>query len=115
METGFDFLKITEAMEMDAEDIRHLMDLYQPELTRDIASLEEDLVLHAWAQAAGKLHKMKGDAANLCLPALADLLTQMETAANNRDAQAAAAQLSELKDMKHRFDAAYFNYVNGMT
>ena len=107
---SFDFNRIADEMEMTREDILHLMSLYGPELRRDFEALNTALGQMEWRQLKEVLHKMKGDAANLCLCPLAARFKEMEQAAQARDASALAAGLTEALQLSGTLWEAFRDY-----
>ncbi len=122
---SFDFNRIADEMEMTREDILHLMSLYGPELRRDFEALNTALGQMEWRQLKEVLHKMKGDAANLCLCPLAAQFKEMEQAAQARahaqthegfqaaqarDASALAAGLTEALQLSGTLWEAFRDY-----
>lgn len=95
MSTLFDFNDIIHRMDMDKEDIVHLMTVYEPELHKDFEELIKNASDEGWDSLSGKLHKMKGDAANLCLTPLSSLLARMEETAAEKNRKALAKQICE--------------------
>jgi len=97
---------------MDPEDILHLMTIYKTELQKDLSELEDDVSKLNWPLIKSKLHKMKGDAANLCLANLSDLFAAMETFAQNRDSDNLESQLVSLELLKLQFISAFDQYAS---
>lgn len=110
MNSTFDFKLISVSMEMDAEDILHLMNLYQGEIQKDLRELEQELETINWKAVKNKLHKMKGDAANLCLDSLADAFAQMERYASTNDSVALTRHLDLIRDMDKMLWTAFHDY-----
>lgn len=110
MEPAFDFNLITEEMGMDPEDILHLMTIYQAEFQKDLSEFEEFLANQNWAMIKSKLHKMKGDAANLCLSSLADTFLNMENTSSIKDAEQLSTQLHSVQIIKSQFLSDFHKY-----
>lgn len=106
----FDFNQITIDMEMDQEDILHLMTIYQQELRKDLTELSVGLTEQDWLQIKSKLHKMKGDASNLCLLPLAESFTAMEHACQDRNAPLLQNQLDAVQSLSGQFTSAFQSY-----
>jgi len=106
----FDFDRIVEEMEMEPEDILHLMTIYQDEFQKDLNELERNLSECNWLLIKNKLHKMKGDAANLCLKPLAETFAAMENSSENKDSQFLCIQLDTVKTIRTQFHSAFQNY-----
>lgn len=71
--------RLAEAMDMDPDDIRHLMSVYRPELQKDLSAASELMENQDWAAFRLKLHKLKGDAADLCFQRFSKLAAEMES------------------------------------
>lgn len=106
----FDFYQITVDMEMDQEDILHLMTIYQQELQKDLTELSAGLSEQDWLQIKNKLHKMKGDASNLCLLPLAESFTAMERTCQDRDIPHLRTQLNAAQSLSVQFTSAFQSY-----
>lgn len=106
----FDFDRIAADMEMEQEDVLHLMSIYRPELQRDFQTLKAALEKREWKRVKEVLHKMKGDAANLCLSPLSALFLQMEHAAQAQDAPALTAGLTEAQQLSGTLWGAFQAY-----
>lgn len=107
MNSTFDFELITDEMGMDREDILHLMNLYKTELQNDLLELEDNLSTENWTMAKNKLHKMKGDAANLCLNALAECFLSMEEFARIHDSNLLSEQMDHARTLQAHFVSAF--------
>lgn len=114
MNPTFDFYQIVDEMEMEPEDILHLMTLYQGELVKDLNALEHGLSEADWLLLKNLLHKMKGDAANLCLPSLSETLSLMELNLPHKDTAFLHAQLRVLETLKTSFITAFHSYSTEM-
>ncbi len=112
MDAFFNFTKITDELGMDAEDILQLMAIYGPELRKDMLALDSAIGIPDWALLKSKLHKMKGDAANMCLPALTDVFAKMEKALPDLDLEALVIQLNNAKAIESRFISELESYIN---
>lgn len=110
MTLTIDFDDITEEMQMEQEDILHLMTIYQTELQKDMGELEQFMSSGDWLLVKNKLHKMKGDAANLCLKALAETFAAMEQASLERDIPALSGQLDTANTLRMQFHSAFQEY-----
>ncbi len=110
MEPAFDFNLITEEMGMDPEDIFHLMNIYQTEFQKDLSEFEEILSNQDWELIKNKLHKMKGDAANLCLSSLADTFLNMENTSSIKDAEQLSTQLHSVQIIKSQLLSDFHKY-----
>lgn len=105
-----DFDQIAVEMEMDPEDILHLMTIYQEELQKDLTELEVQQSQSSWLPMKEKLHKMKGDAANLYLLELAAVFTEMEAASQRKDAGALQDRFILVRQLQAGFVAAFEKY-----
>ncbi len=110
MNPTFDFNHITREMEMDSEDILNLMTLYQTELRRDLHELEAAVSNQEWPMTKEKLHKMKGDAANLCLFSFAETFEKMEHASLSKNPDVLRSQLHTVKALQEQFAADFQSY-----
>ncbi len=110
MISTFDFDSITTEMDMEPEDILHLMTIYQDELQKDLNELEQNLSDCNWLLIKNKLHKMKGDAANLCLKTLSETFAAMENASGNKDTHSLSIQLDTVKTIGIQFHSAFQTY-----
>lgn len=111
MKDPFDFNRIKADLGMDHEDIRHLMSIYRTELHKDFNELDEDFQRMDWSLLKNKLHKMKGDAANMCLPPISDAFAEMENTVLSRDLTTLASQLSSIKFLESQFTSALECYL----
>lgn len=112
MNSTFDFRRITEEMDMDPEDILHLMNIYQVELQKDLNELEDGLFKQDWPILKDKLHKMKGDAANLCMPSFAGIFAEMEDASADKNSDCLRLQFESVNALKSEFLSAFKAYSN---
>lgn len=107
----FDFNRIVAELDMDPEDILHLMTVYEPELHRDLQSLDDAADHEDWGALKPLLHKMKGDAANLCLGDFAAVFAAMELATETRNRTELNAGRTEASEMNTVLWEAYRLYA----
>lgn len=112
MTMNFDFNRITEDLGMDPEDIAQLMSIYRTELHKDFHDLDDAVHALDWPLLKSKLHKMKGDAANMCLHPISDAFAEMEKTILNKDSDLLTAQLSNIKDLESQFTSALEIYLS---
>jgi len=111
MTESFDFKSIADEMGLEEEDILHLMTLYRTELAGDLGRLTDALDPPQWPPLKEQLHKMKGDAANMCLPTLSDRCAAMEKAVLGQDAPALLQLLVDFRQAAARFEEAFGAYA----
>lgn len=108
----FDFSRIKRELGMDSEDIRQLMTIYQAELHKDFHGLNEEFDDRNWSLLKNRLHKMKGDAANMCLTPIYDAFAEMEKNLITNDFDALTSHLNSVKLLENQFTEAFEHYLD---
>ncbi len=108
----FDFNRIREELGMDSEDVRQLMTIYRSELHKDFTELDGQIQTMNWLFLKNKLHKMKGDAANMYLSPISDAFTEMEHTILKKDPDLLILQLHSVKKLESQFAESFEAYLN---